>query len=119
MTTRQNLQFRLGETWTITLDCADALGAALDLTGGNVRVRIASFDRSTLFLDLSITNGVVLADPAHGVAACLVTAAMQTAAQMTPGPYRYDAVAVLADGTSSDQASGLLTVADSLFADFP
>lgn len=121
MATRQHLEFVLGAVWTLPFQCEDATGAALNLADPacDLKVRVYSFDRKTLLLDLSKANGVAFTNAAAGQATAMVTAAMQTAAQIAAGPLLYDAQAVLADGTPVDQAGGLIYVAVSGFADFP
>ncbi len=120
MATEQNFsQFRLGEDWQITIQCCDSSGAALDLTGGDLKVRLADFDRTTLYLDLSKAGGVSITNAVQGIGVALITAAMQRDAALTAQTFRYDALAVLADGTESDQAFGTLTAAPSLFSAFP
>ncbi len=107
--------FRLGEDWVITINCQDSTGAPLDLTDGDLKFRLADLRLLTLYLDLSLNSGVSIPSPASGQAVVLVTAAMQASAGMNAGTYRYEAQAVLVDGSLSDQAAGVFTVADSLF----
>ena len=118
MATETNLDpFRLGEDWTITIDCQDSAGEPLDLTGGDLRFRLSDFDQTTLYLDLSKAEGVSIADPATGRAVVLITADMQ--AGLKAQTFRYDTEAVLGDGTASDQAFGTLPADDSLFSSLP
>ncbi|HTK34538.1 MAG TPA: hypothetical protein VL358_04520 [Caulobacteraceae bacterium] len=115
MAAQKNLSFFLGEDWQIELTCRDADGGALDLTGAQVKWRLA--DPRTLRLDLVNGDGVVLADdPTTGVATIVVTAAMQ--GELPAGLYSHEAQVVLADGTVSDQAYGTLYARESLFTRF-
>lgn len=117
MATRINLEFSLGETWEIELDCKDAAGAALDLDGGDVKWRVCS--KTEKLLDLASGSGVTIdADPTTGRATLTVTPEMQTAGNLTAGTFDHEARAILADGSVSEQAYGVLTARRSLFAAF-
>ena len=119
MASSQTVTFKLGETWPIVITCYDASGNILNLTGANVRFRVAS--ASALLLDLSSTGGTVLVPtPANGVAQVSITPTQQTTAGFDPATiYTYEFQAVLSDGTVTDQANGLFYVQPSLFEQFP
>ena len=118
MATRQNFEVKLATVWTFTIDVGDASGAALQPT--DVKVRIADFDRTTLYFDLSLAGGVRITQlGGRWLATVTVTEAMQAAAGILAGVYRYDVEALLPDGSDVDQVEGVIDVADNLFADFP
>ena len=116
MATQAEIEFTLGETWKIALVCNDASGKALDLTGGNVEMRVAS--RTGKLLDLAVGTGVVITDAVNGKAFITVTPAMQTTANLIAGIFDWEARAILADGEVSDQAYGKITLLGSLFVSF-
>ncbi len=99
MATRQNLQFTMGETWEIVLNCADGYGNPF--TPANVLFKI-EFGATTLELEAANSQIVI-----NGSQAIIEVDPGQQAG-LTPGLYQYQVRAVKADGSISDQAFGSL-----------
>ena len=58
MSIERNGKFVLGTTWTITGTCLDSAGKAIDLTGGQVQMRIYNLNPNVILIDMVIgANG--------------------------------------------------------------
>lgn len=112
MATLADEEVRLGEDWVFSLQCRDGAGEILDLTGAAVKWRIT--DGDTIIIDAAIGTGLTVPTPANGLVYFRVTPAQQSAFVGGRG-YDHEAQVVMADGSKSDQAYGIILVHGSLF----
>jgi hypothetical protein len=117
------LTFHIDETWQIAFSAFDSTGIPMPLPLGSVSAfRIATLDTPPVILiDCSSETGdgsVVITDPVHGLGAITIPPALQTAANIAAGVYRYE-WRVETTALVSIQAEGRLTVMPSLFVGVP
>lgn len=118
MSTHQNGNFHLGETWIVNGFCRDTTGAPLDLTNATVRLRIVTVDPNAIILDLSTPATGTILSPATAGAYVFEIAPEQQAA-MTLTAYHYEVRAELGNGRLSVQNTGVIEVRPSKFVNFP
>lgn len=108
------LKFSLGETWQIIITCTDGNGDLVDLTGLLFAGwRVANDDG--IWIDAQLGSGIsVDSDPTTGVLSIAITDAMQLA--LEAGTYQHELRITTAEGITSTQMIGTLTLIDSLFA---
>lgn len=104
MARQENLEFDLGEDWNIELDCKDATGADLDLTGASVVFEIKNRRQQVQLSVSTADEGITVDSPAAGKAYILIQAADQSV--LSAGVYLYGATVTLANGTISRQVDG-------------
>lgn len=111
-----NGEFHLNETWIINGTVRDYRAAVASLAGGEVRFRLSDIGSNVVF-DLSTSNSgqgqVVSAN--GGTYRFVIDGEAQLTAGVIPGTYTYEVKAFFANGTSSVQNRGTISVLASLF----
>jgi hypothetical protein len=113
---RSDLNYDLGETWSLQVNChADSSGSVpLPLLDAIVVMQIEStFSNGAISIPVT---GIVQGSPLDGVALFLVTPATQVSAGAKGGRYSYTVRATMGDGSVSDQLYGLITIRDTEFS---
>lgn len=111
-----NGEFHLNETWIINGTVRDYRAAVASLSGGEVRFRLTDVG-SNLVFDLTTSNsshGQVV-NAAGGTYRFVIDGPAQLSANVIPGVYTYEVKAFFANGTSSVQNRGTISVLTSLF----
>jgi hypothetical protein len=117
MATRQDGVFHAGESWVINGVARDETGAALDLTGGVVQLRLTTANPNAVALDLATpSNGSIVNGP-KGLYAFTITPTQQSG--LTATDYAYEARATLNDGSVFVLNVGELEIRPSKFVNFP
>lgn len=112
MAAETNLEFLLGETWSIGFELNDAAGEDLDLTSATVKFRL--FRNRVRQLAFSTPGAEISVDsPSNGNGTIRIPPSAQV--DLVPAVYEYEVRVTLQDGQVSTQAFGALTLARSLF----
>lgn len=112
----QSGTFYIGETWVISGYVRDANGNIEDLTGATIQLRV-TLGNSVIFDLTTPADGAILQPPTAGAYLFEITPDQQAGLALTT--YRYEARAILADGSISVQNIGEITVIPSKFVNFP
>lgn len=113
--TRDVLEFYRGETWAFTFTVRNAAGAAVDMTSGSLKFRLA--DAAGAVISKTWAAALIMPDPTTGQGAFAITAADQ--ASVVAKVYEFELQATLPDSTVSTQSYGTITVLESLYKRFP
>lgn len=108
-----DIQFRIGETWPIELTAHDSCRNVLDITGAEVKWRLAL--DGVIVEELSVGDGVVIVDGPAGIAMITLTPAAQAALELEPAFYQHECQVILPTGVKTDQFAGVLQALPSLF----
>lgn len=108
-------EFFLGEDWIFQFTLNDESGDVLDLTSGEIEFRL---QKGSIEKEYSYSNDdITMTDPTLGVAVLVIRPADQD--DFAKGTWNYELWCQLADTTSSIQAKGTLTIANSLKVSYP
>ena len=101
--------------WSETVTWTNSAGAAINLTGYTISMKIRSTPTATASVSLSIGSGITVATPSSGVYVFRVTAAQLGA--LTPGVYYYDAIATSSGGVATQLYKGKIYLKASMSHD--
>lgn len=110
-----NGEFFLGETWVVEAQAFDADRAPLDLTGGTVRFRMATYE-DELVMDLSTPGDGTITSPANGQFEFVISPTQQVSSNVISQHYKYEVKAFTQSNVSSVQVTGRIRVSPSLFS---
>ena len=111
MTQKQDGEFYRGESWIVRGTINDEFGEAKDLTGATVKLRFTT--GTTVVKELvTPTDGAITSIPG-GTYQFLINEAGQTL--FTAKAYAFELKAFFADGSSSVQNNGVITILPSKF----
>lgn len=116
MSNKQDIGFKLGETWTIIGTVRDSRGVPIHLAGATVRLRIA--DSRAAFLTVTAPGEGTITDEINGAYQFDINPDAQELAAFTAGTLSYEVKAEFADGKASVQNHGRFVVGESLFEKF-
>jgi hypothetical protein len=117
MSNKQDIGFKLGETWTVIGTVCDSRGVPISLAGATVRLRVA--DSRAAVLTVSAPGDGAITDVLGGVYQFDIPPAAQDLAAFVAGTFSYEVLAEFADGKASVQNHGRFVVGESLFERFP
>lgn len=114
MSEKIDLEFHLGETWTMDITCLDGDGDAINLTSATLQFRMKS--GSTTVMTRTNGDGCAISVAASGTCVVTVTPSHQTTASVTAGKtYKWEFRVTDSNSVVSVQLRGNLTVLESLF----
>jgi hypothetical protein len=113
MATKINASFYYAEDWLILGTATDFQGRILDLTNASVNAKI--FVNSVNLLDVAVGDGITITDAPGGKYRIDINPTEQIASEVVPGDYGIQVKVVTADGITSIQLDGTITVKSSAF----
>lgn len=114
MPAEANLEFSVGETWTIKATMHDSCGNVLPIPSAQVKWRLALDGEDVT--TLTVGDGITITDADEGQATIKLTPAQQVTLEITPNFFQHECQVILVDGTVTDQFAGVLQATPSLFA---
>jgi hypothetical protein len=116
MSTYQDLQFHLGEDWSIDFECKDSSGTVINITAATIQWRLSTVSGTTV-MTRSVSDGITITSGSLGTCSLRVTPSHQTTGSVAASTrYYWELKVTTSGGVASVQARGSLEVLPSLLA---